>query len=173
VPIVPGGFVGAMALDAIGLHGWGALLVGMGIGGWALLEVRILHRLFAGALPPALTSTIGIEMAPGAVGVLSAATLWPQLPAEALMVGLGVASGPILAVLTRWRWWSAAPFSFGFWAFAFPIAALAGASIEAVRRGGWPSYMALGAALLASAVAAYLAVRTLWLLVRGRLLPPQ
>jgi len=171
LPIVPGGFVGAMALDAVGLPGWGGLLIGMGIGGWALLEVRILHRLFSGALAPALRPTLGIEMAPGAVGTLAAATLWPQLPAEALMIGLGIASGPVFAVLTRWRWWTAVPFSFGFWSFSFPLAALAGAAVEAVRRGGWPTSMALGAVAIASAVIAFLAVRTLWLLVNRRLLP--
>ena len=40
LPTVPGGFVGAMALDALGWHGWATLLVGMGLGAWALLEMR-------------------------------------------------------------------------------------------------------------------------------------
>lgn len=173
VPIVPGGFVGAMALDAIGLPGWAMLLLGMGLGGWVLLEVRILHRLFSGALPAALRPTLGFEMAPAAVGALAVATLWPRLPAELLMIGLGIASGPVFAVLTRWRWWSAVPFSFGFWSFSFPIAALAGAAIEAVRRAGWPAGMAFGAVAIASILIGFLALRTLWLLVRGRLLPPQ
>ena len=33
LPIVPGGFVGAMALDAVGLPGWAGLLIGMGVDG--------------------------------------------------------------------------------------------------------------------------------------------
>jgi tellurite resistance protein len=172
LPIVPGGFVGAMTLSALGFPGWAALLLGMGAGGWALLEVRILHRLFAGPLPPELRHTLGIEIAPAAVGTLAVATLWPQLPAEVLMVGLGVASGPVFAVLTRWRWWTDVPFSAGFWSFSFPLAALAGSAVDAVRRGGWPPAVASGAVLLATAVIAYLAARTLWLLLRGRLLPP-
>ena len=48
LPTVPGGFVGAMALQALGQHGWAALLMGMGCGAWALLEMRIRNRLFAG-----------------------------------------------------------------------------------------------------------------------------
>ena len=83
LPIVPGGFVGAMALDAVGLPGWAGLLIGMGAGGWTLLEVHILHRLFSGALEPALRPTLGIEMAPAAVAIASAViaflavrTLW-------------------------------------------------------------------------------------------------
>ncbi len=171
LPTVPGGFVGAMALDALGWHGWATLLLGMGLGAWALLEMRILNRLFSGPLPPALRPTLGIEMAPGAVGALTAATLWPGLPADVLMVMLGVASGPVLAVLTRWRYWAAVPFNVGFWSFSFPLAALAGAAVEAVRHGGWPASVAITAVGLASAVVAYLAFKTLVLTAQGKLLP--
>jgi len=98
LPTVAGGFVGSLALSAVGLTGWAALLFGMGAGAWALLEVRILNRLFAGPLPPALRPTLDIEMAPATVGTLALATLWPQLPSDVLLVCLGVASGPVLAV---------------------------------------------------------------------------
>ncbi len=173
LPIVGGGFVGAMALAALGLKGWAALLFGMGAGGWALLEVRILHRLFAGPLPPELRPTLGIEIAPAAVGTLAVSVVWPQLPGEFLMIGLGIASGPVFAVLTRWRWWTAVPFTAGFWSFSFPLAALAGSAVEAVRRAGWPVDVALAAVVIASAVIAYLAMRTVMLLFTGRLLPPK
>lgn len=172
LPTVPGGFVGAMALDALGLHGWATLLVGMGLGAWALLEMRILNRLFSGPLPPALRPTLGIEMAPASVGALVAATLWPGLPADVLMVFLGVASGPVLAVLTRWRYLAAVPFNVGFWSFSFPLAALAGATVEAVRHGGWPVAVATTAVGLASAVGLFLAFKTVVLTARGKLLPP-
>jgi tellurite resistance protein len=172
VPTVAGGLVGALALSALGLAGWATLLFGMGLGAWALLEMRILNRLFAGPLPPALRPTLGIEMAPAAVGALALATLWPALPPDVLLVGLGIASGPVLAVLTRWRYWTAVPFSAGFWSFSFPLAAMAGATVEAVRRGGWPPVVAVLAVAIATAVIAFLSVRTLVLLLRGKLLPP-
>ncbi len=172
VPIVPGGFVGAMALYMAGLPGFAMLLMGMGLGGWALLEMRILNRLFAGPLPLGLRPTLGIEIAPAAVGTLAALTVWPALSADFIMVGLGVASGPVLAVLTRWRWWTATPFSFGFWSFSFPVAVLASCVTEAVRRAGWPPAVALTAVLLATALVVFLTLRTLKLLVQGRLLPP-
>lgn len=171
LPTVAGGIVGAMTLNALDLAGWAALLFGMGLGAWALLEVRILNSLFAGPLPPALRPTLGIEIAPAAVGTLAAATLWPALPADVLVVCLGIASVPVFAVLTRWRYWTAVPFSAGFWSFSFPLAAMAGATVEAVRRGEWPAEVALGAVVIVSAVIAFLAVRTLLLLVLGRLLP--
>ena len=172
LPTVAGGFVGAMTMNALGQPGWAALLIGMGVGAWALLEMRILKRLFAGPLPPPLRPTLGMEIAPAAVGSLAVATLWPALPAEVLMVCLGVASAPVLAVLTRWRYWTAVPFSAGFWSFSFPLAAMAGATVEAVRRGGWPPQVALAAVAIVSLVIAFLAARTLVLLARGRLLPP-
>lgn len=172
LPPVAGGFVGAMALDAMGLRGWAVLLFGMGLGGWALLEVRILHRLFAGPLPLPLRATLGIEMAPASVGALTLSVLWPQLPADVLLLALGIGTGPVLAVLSRWSWWREAPFSPGFWSFSFPIAAYASVTVEAVRRGGWPAAPAWVAVAVASAVIGYLALRTLALWRAGRLLPP-
>jgi len=171
LPPVAGGFVGAMALQALGFHGWAVLLFGIGLGGWALLEARILHRLFAGPLPLALRPTLGLEMAPTSVGALTLALLWPELPADVLLVALGIGTGPVLAVLSRWRWWTEAPFSPGFWSFSFPIAAYAGVVVEAVHRGGWSVAVAWLATLLATAVIGYLALRTLALWRAGRLLP--
>ena len=171
LPTVAGGFVGAMALQGLGLHGWAVLLFGTGLGAWALLEARILHRLFAGPLPLPLRPTLGLELAPTSVGALALAVLWPQLPADVLLVALGIGTGPALAVLARWRWWAETPFSAGFWSFSFPLAAYAGAIVEAVRRGAWPLWPAWLAVLLASAVLAFLALRTLLLWRAGRLLP--
>lgn len=172
LPPVGGGLIGALALNALGSHGWAVLLFGMGVGAWALLEARVLNRLFSGPLPAPLRPTLGVEIAPAPVTMLVAATLWPALPADVLLIGLGVACGPLVAVLARWRWWTNVPFSAGFWSFSFPVAAFASVVVEAVRRGGWPMEVAYGAVLAASAVIGYLAVRTIALLVRGRLLPP-
>lgn len=171
VPIVPGGFVGSMALYTVGLPGFAMLLMGMGLGGWALLEIRILNRLFSGPLPMGLRPTLGIEIAPAAVGTLAVMTLWPDLPADFIMIGLGISSGPVFAVLTRWKWWTETPFSASFWSFSFPVATLASCVAEAVRRGAWPPEVAFGAVLLTSLLVAFLAVRTLILLFQGRLLP--
>lgn len=172
LPPLGGGLIGALALNALGFHAGAVLLFGVALGAWALLEARVLNRLFAGPLPPPLRATIGIEIAPASVATLVAATLWPALPVDVLLVGIGVSTAALVAVLARWRFWTAVPFSAGFWSFSFPLAALASAVIEAVRRGGWPIETAIGAAALASAVIAYLTVRTLLLLARGRLLPP-
>jgi len=172
IPPVAGGLVGGMALATLGYPGWAALLFGMGLASWALLEVRVLNRLFEGAMPEALRPTIGVELAPPTVATLAASVIWPQLPGDVLIIGLGLAAGPVVAVMARWRWWNHVPFAIGFWSFSFPVAALASAVIEVVRRGGWPPEVAALALGLASAVIGFLLVRTLLLLLRGKLIPP-
>jgi len=171
VPPVAGGLVGGMALQTLGYPGWAALLFGMGLASWALLEIRVLNRLFEGAMPEALRPTIGLELAPATVGTLAVATLWPRLPGELLIIGLGIASGPLVAVLARYKWWRQVPFAIGFWSFSFPAAAFASALIEVVQRGSWPPAIAGTGLALASCVIAYLAWRTLRLLAQGRLIP--
>ena len=166
LPPLGGGLIGALAFQALGYHGFAVLLFGMAMGAWAMLEARVLNRLFAGPLAPPLRATIGVEIAPAAVATLVAATLWPELPADALLAGIGVSGAALVMVLARWRWWTAVPFSVSFWSFSFPAAALASAVVEAVRRGGWPTQVALGAVVVASALIVFLAVRSVLLLGR-------
>jgi tellurite resistance protein len=172
VPPVGGGLVGAMALQVLGYPGWAALLFGMGLVSWALLEIRVLNRLFDGAMPEPMRPTIGLELAPPTVGTLAVATLWPQLPGELLIIGLGIAAGPIVAVLARYKWWGRVPFAVGFWSFSFPVSAFAASVIEVVRRGGWPPVVAGIVLGLASLIIAFLLLRTLRLAAQGRLIPP-
>ena len=171
VPPLAGGLVGAMAMATLGYPGWAAFLLGVALSSWALLELRILNRLFEGPLPEPMRPTIGFELAPPTVATLAVSVLWPQLPAEILMIGLGIAAGPIVAVLARRRWWTGVPFSAGFWSFSFPVAALAADMVVIVQRGGWPHWIAGVALAGASAVVAFLSYKTLVLLVKGRLLP--
>lgn len=173
IPPVGGGFVGGMALSTLGYPGWAALLFGMGLASWALLEVRILNRLFEGTMPEGLRPTIGLELAPASVGTLAAAVIWPQLHGDILIIGLGIAAGPIVAVMARYKWWGRVPFSIGFWSFSFPLAALAGALIEVVHRGGWPPVVGGIGLGIASTVIAFLLVRTIMLgIKKNRLSPP-
>jgi tellurite resistance protein len=149
------------------------MLFGIGLSGWALLEARILSRLFEGPMPEPLRPTIGVELAPPAIATLAASSIWPQLPPDALLIGLGVAIAPFVGVMARYRWWSQVPFSVGFWSFSFPLAALAGAVIEAVHRGSWPAWIGIVALLTASAAIAFLGLQTLVLLLQGRFLPKE
>lgn len=172
VPPVGGGLVGGMALSTLGYPGWAALLFGMGLVSWGLLEIRVLNRLFEGTMPEALRPTIGLELAPATISTLAAATIWPLLPGDVLIVGLGIAAGPVVAVMMRFKWWARIPFALGFWSFSFPLAAFAGAVTEVVRRGGWPPLVGGLALLVASTVIAFLLAKTLLLLLRNQLLLP-
>lgn len=171
VPPVGGGLVGGMALSTLGYPGWAALLFGMGLVSWALLEVRILNRLFDGSMPEGLRPTIGLELAPPSVATLAAGAIWPLLPGDILIVGLGISAGPIVAVMARYKWWGRVPFAIGFWSFSFPLAALAGAVVEVVRRGGWPPAVGGAALGVASAAIAFLGIKTIALIARDRLIP--
>ncbi len=171
LPALGSAFVGALTLNALDLPGLAALLAGLGGGAWFLLETRVLRGLFAAPLPPALRANVGIEISPAAIGSLMVASMWPGLPVEVVLLCVGIACAPLLAVLSRWRSWTAVPFSAGFWSFSFPLAALASAIVEAVRRGNWLPEVALAAVLTVSLVVAFLAARTLLLLASGRLLP--
>ncbi len=172
LPPVGGGLVGAMALNTLAYPLWAAWLFGMGLAAWALLEVRVLDRLFEGAMPEALRPTIGVELAPPIVATLAAASIWPALPVEALVVCLGICVGPMVTVLTRYRWWSSVPFAIGFWSFSFPLASLSAVVMEVVRRGGWPPLVGGMALTLSTGVIAFLLVKTLALLAQGKILPP-
>ena len=173
LPVVGGALVGAMTLASLHYPGWAAMLFGTGLSGWALLEARILGRLFEGPMPEALRPTIGVELAPPAIATLTSAVIWPQLPAEVLMIGVGVCIAPFVGVMVRYRWWRAVPFSIGFWSFSFPLAALASVIVEAVHRGRWPLWIGIAALLAASAVIAFLTLRTVVLLLQGRFLPAE
>jgi len=172
LPLVGGGLIGAMALQALGVNAAAVASFGIGVGAWLLLELRVMNRLFAGPLPPPLQPTLGVEIAPAPVALLSALALWPALPADAVVAGLGVACLPLAAVLARWRWWSSVPFAAGFWSFSFPIAAFAAVIVEATRRSGGHVAIAWAAVAAASLLIAFLLVRTVQLLVQRRLIPP-
>lgn len=171
LPLVGGALAGAMALANLRHNGWSALLFGTGLSGWALLEVCILRHQFASPIPETLRPTIGTELMPPTVATLTAAMLWPNLPNDVLLVGIGVGLVPLVSVLARYRQWSTVPFSLGLWSFSFPLAAFAGVAIEMVRRGAWSAWAGQGVLLTVSAVIALLCVRTMFLLARGKILP--
>ncbi|TFV92554.1 hypothetical protein E4K72_19705, partial [Oxalobacteraceae bacterium OM1] len=171
LPLTGVPLVGAMALAVLGYPHFGMPLFGLGIGGWALVEMRVMQQFFAGPMPEPLRPTIGIELAPAVICTLTAGMLWPNLPVEALLVALGLAAVPFLTVLARYRWWGEVSFSLGFWSFAFPLAALASVMLEVGHRGGWTLWPGVAALAFASAITGGLLLRTVGLLfqqpVRG------
>jgi hypothetical protein len=151
----------------------GALGFGAGLFSWLALESVILHRLLVhDALAIPLLPTLGIQLAPpvvGCVAYLSLTTGSPDNFALALL-GYGLLQALLLVrVAPRLR---AQPFAAPYWAFTFGASALALAPIRMVQRGAELDWLAIALFVAANLVVGSVALGTLHLAVRGRLLAP-
>jgi tellurite resistance protein len=175
LPTVAGSFVSAFVLSAFGHSDWGALFFGAGLLSWLAIESVLLHRLYTSTeLPPPLRPTLGIQLAPPTVGCaayLSITSGPPDLFAQAL-IGYGLFQALLLLRLLPWI--ARQPFAPSYWAFTFGLSALGADALRFVERGATGPIPLLAPYLfaLANLVIGGIAVGTLWLLIRGRLLPP-
>ena len=175
LPTVAGGFVTASAASALGHPDWGQLAFGAAFFSWLAIESVLLHRLYtAPSLPPAFRPTLGIQLAPPAVGALAYLSVnggVPDVVAHAL-VGYALLQALLLARLLPWI--LEQPFTASYWAFTFGATALAAAPLRMVESGDHGAiafitpYVFIGANLVVAAVA----LGTLRLLAQGRLIAP-
>ncbi|MGF6741178.1 tellurite resistance protein TehA-like permease [Paraburkholderia atlantica] len=142
---------------------------------WLALESMIVHRAAVHEpLPEALRPTLGVQLAPpvvGGVAYLSLTSGTPDLFAFALL-GYGLFQALMLLRLLPWiRQHAFVP---GYWAFSFGVAALPTMALRLVERGatGPIEYAAPVLFVVANAIIAILVVKTLQLLVQGKLVPP-
>ena len=176
LPSVAGGFVTATIASALGRPDWGALAFGAAVFSWLAIESVLLHRLYtAPALPPALRPTLGIQLAPpavGAVAYLSVSGGDTGLLTQA-MLGYGLLQAVLLLRLLPWVHEQHA--SAAYWAFSFGATSMATAAILMVRHGATAAVVEIAPVLFVGAniLVALLAASTLWLMVKGRLLPQQ
>jgi tellurite resistance protein len=174
LPTVAGGFVTGTTAAALGLADWGQLAFGAALFSWLAIESVLLHRLYtAPTLPPALRPTLGIQLAPPAVGAvcyLAVKNGPPDLLAQAL---IGYALLQALLVLRLGRWIAEQPFGPSYWAFTFGATALAAAAIKVAAATGAGALAILAPVLFAAAngLVLVIAAGTVWLAIRGRLLP--
>ncbi len=174
LPTVAGGFTSAIGASALGYREWGVLFFGMGMFSWLALESIIMHRLYLlKALPKPLRPTLGIQLAPpvvGCVAYLGITTGQPDTFAQ-ILFGYGLLQALILLRLLLWLFQQ--PFTASYWAFTFGVAALALSSLLFVERGmtgimeGLSVLLFIGANIIISSIA----LGTLRLLLRGKLLP--
>lgn len=131
LPLVAGGFVTGTTAAALGWRTAGQLAFGAALFSWLAIESVLLHRLYTGEpLPPALRPTLGIQLAPPAVGAVSCLAVSPGVPGMAATALVGYASLQAL-LLVRMAWWIAeAPFAASYWAFTFGATALAAAATK-------------------------------------------
>ncbi|BDU21152.1 dicarboxylate transporter/tellurite-resistance protein TehA [Dyella sp. GSA-30] len=175
LPLVAGCFVCGIVLASVGWPEWGQLAFGGGFFTWLAVESVLLHRLYtAPALAPALRPTLGIQLAPPAVGAvcyLSVSGAHSDLVVHML---IGYALLQALLLIRMSRWIAEQPFGASYWAFTFGATALAGATIR-VSIGDPHGAMAMLAPVLfvlANVLVLGIAAGTIGLLITGRLFPP-
>jgi tellurite resistance protein len=174
LPTVAGSFVTAIVAGALGDTSLGVLFFGAGMFSWLALESVVLRRFMEVAPTPAtLRPTMGIHFAPpvvGCIAYLNVTTGSPDLFAQALF-GYGVFQGLVLVRLISWL--GAQPFAPSYWAYTFATAACALAGLRLVERGlrGPIEWLAPAIFVIANTVIGTIFIGTLWLLLRGRLLP--
>lgn len=173
LPAVAGSFVTATAAGLLGWREWGQLAFGAGLFSWVAIESVLLARLYGGPeLALALRPTLGIQLAPPAVGALAYLNVGSGAPDMLVNALLGYALLQALVLARLFRWIAAGPFTASYWGFSFGAAALAGVCIR-IGAMGSPigKLLALPTFVLSNALFVFLAGGTLVLLTTGRLLP--
>lgn len=174
LPLVAGSFVLSIGLSAFGLPDWGQLAFGAGFFSWLAIESVLLHRLYVTEpMAPALRPTLGIQLAPPAVGAVAYLGAFNTAGADIVVpafLGYAVLQAVLLLRLLPWLSKSFTP---GLWSFSFGATALATASITLAGRGstGAIDVLALITFIAANIVVGGLAIGTVALLLKGKLLP--
>ncbi|CAA7625914.1 SLAC1 anion channel family protein [Magnetospirillum sp. UT-4] len=142
---------------------------------WLPFLSIILYRvIFHDDLPPRLVPTLFILVPPPAVGYLAYTALTGAEDPFALVLVNG-ALFTTLALLALTPRFLRLPFAMSWWAFTFPLDAMALAALEHGHRAAsavW-SGIGLAALVLASAVVAAVAVRTVSTMLKGELFVPE
>ncbi len=173
LPAVAGGFVTATVASLLGWPDWGQLAFGAGAFSWLAIESVLLHRLYTGPeMPPAIRPTLGIQLAPPAVGALAYLNVGAGTPDLIVQSLIGYALLEALLLLRLTPWFRAQPFGPSYWAFSFGAAALAGAVVRLASDGA-PVELTLAPVVFIAAnlLILMLVIQTLRLLISGKLLP--
>jgi tellurite resistance protein len=174
LPTVAGSFVSTIVLSAFGYRESAAVFFGAGVLSWLAIESVLIHRLYLNELPAALRPTLGIQLAPPTVGCVAYLSLTSGRTDwfAAGLIGYGLFQLFVLIRLSGWI--RLQPFSPSYWAFSFGVAALPGAMMRFGSTGRYgPIAMAAPYVFaFANLVIGALMLATVWLLFKGRLLPP-
>ncbi|CAE6712477.1 dicarboxylate transporter/tellurite-resistance protein TehA [Paraburkholderia aspalathi] len=174
LPTVASSFVAGTAAAAFGFHQLGGLFFGAGVLSWLAIESMILHRAAVHEpLPEALRPVLGIQLAPPVVGGVTYLSLSSGTPDLIALMLLGYGLYQALMLLRLLPWIRQQAFVPGYWAFSFGVAALPTMAIRMVERGatGPLEWIAPVLFIAANVVIGILVVKTLGLLVRGKLIP--
>ena len=171
-----GNLLAALAAGAVGRADAGWLFFGAGVVLWLVVAAALLDRyLSAGELPAAVRPLLALEIAPPAAALLAWQSLEGGAPDTVSRMLLGFALFQALVVARLLGRLRDVPFSPAYWAFAFPLSALAAAALRqsAAAPGSVAGALALPLFIVANAVVAAIAWQTVVAASRGRLLPPE
>jgi tellurite resistance protein len=174
LPTVAGGFVLATVSSALGYPDWGQLAFGVAFFSWLAIESVLLHRLYTQPTKiPALRPTLGIQLAPPAVGAVAYLSVGGGAPDIVVHAMIGYALLQAVLLLRLLPWILEQPFGASYWAFTFGATALATAPLRLVAHGDKGPVAVLAPWLFGGAniTVGLIAIGTLYLLLRGRLLP--
>lgn len=174
LPTVAGSFVTATCLGVLGHPDWGQLAFGAGFFSWLAIESVLMVRLYtAPTLDPLLRPSLGIQLAPPTVGLVTylAVTQGPPDVLAHAFLGYGLLQG--LLLLRMLPWIAEHPFTPSYWGFTFGLTALATAPLRMIGRGetGAAALLAPCLFVIANVAIAWIALLTLRLLLQGRLFP--
>ena len=175
LPTVAGNFGSAIALSAVGHADWAVPFFGIGLLSWLALESVILNRLYiVSELAVPLRPSMGIQLAPPAVGCAAYLSITDGTPDLLVQIFIGYALFQALVMLRLLPWIRQQPFAASYWAFTFGVSALAVSLIRFVERGGQGPLSVLAPYFfgVANLVIGAIALGTVTLLLRGKLLPP-
>lgn len=174
LPLVAGGFVTGIVAAALGWREWGELAFGAGFFGWLAIESVLLHRLYtADPLSPPLRPTLGIQLAPPAVGAVCYLAVGSGQPDQFVHMMIGYALLQALVLVRMIRWIREQPFGASYWAFTFGATALAGATIRLSIGDHGGAYVTLAPFMffVANIVVVSIAAGSVRLLMQGKFLP--
>lgn len=136
LPIVAGAFVTASAAAAMGYVDWGKLAFGGGLFTWFAIESVILHRLYTAApLLPALRPTLGVQLAPPAVGAVAYIGVGGGAPDIVAYALIGYALLQVLLLIRLIPWLLEADLTPAWWSFSFGAASLPTAAMKLTAHG--------------------------------------
>ncbi|WP_341316848.1 dicarboxylate transporter/tellurite-resistance protein TehA [Paraburkholderia sp. IMGN_8] len=174
LPTVAPSFVAGTAAAAFGFHQLGGLFFGAGLLLWLAIESLILHRAAVHEpLPEALRPILGVQLAPPVVGGVTYLSLTTGAPDLFALILLGYGLYQALLLLRLLPWIRRQAFVPGYWAFSFGVGALPTMAMRMVERGaaGPLEWVAPVLFVAANLIIGVLAVKTLELLLRGKLFP--
>lgn len=173
LPASVGNLLAAAAAGTVGRTELGWLFFGAGVVSWLVIgAVLLVRQLSEGELAPALRPLLGVELAPPAFALAAWITLErSDATARALLGAALFVALVLLRLAGRFR---DVPFTSAAWAFAYPVVALSGATLRMAS--STPKSLAADLALplfvVANALVAAVAYKTVVALARGKLLPP-